>query len=177
MSRTGIIPIDIPKGIEVSVNDLNLIVKSQTGEQKLNFSKDLSVSIENKQILVKAKTVNKKTKMIWGTTRSLINNIIIGISNDYKKKLELNGTGYKAVQQGKSLKLNVGYSHEIDFNIPEGINNKCPNPNTIEISGANKEQVGQVTSELRSFRKPEPYKGTGIKEETEIIHRKEGKKK
>ena len=177
MSRIGILPIDIPNGIEVSVNDLNLIVKSQTGEQKLNFSEDLSISIENKQILVKAKTVNKKTKMIWGTTRSLINNIITGISNEYKKKLELNGTGYKAVLQGKNLKLNVGYSHEIDFNIPEGINIKCPNPNTIEISGANKAQVGQVTSELRSFRKPEPYKGTCIKEETEIIHRKEGKKK
>ena len=177
MSRTGIIPIDIPKGIEVSVNDLNLIVKSQTGEQKLNFSKDLSISIENKQILVKAKTVNKKTKMIWGTTRSLINNIITGISNEYKKKLELNGTGYKAVLQGKSLKLSLGYSHEIDFNIPEGINIKCPDPNTIEVSGANKEQVGRVTSELRSFRKPEPYKGKGIKGETEIIHRKEGKKK
>ena len=87
MSRIGILPIDIPNGVEVSVNDLNLIVKSQTGEQKFNFSKDLTISIENKQILVKVKTVNKKTKMIWGTTRSLINNIITGISNEYKKKL------------------------------------------------------------------------------------------
>ena len=133
MSRIGILPIDIPNGIEVSVNDLNLIVKSQTGEQKLNFSKDLSISIENKQILVKAKTVNKKTKMIWGTTRSLINNIITGISSDYKKKLELNGTGYKALLQGKSLKLNVGYSHEIDFNIPEPVINIADNGIPISI--------------------------------------------
>ncbi|PPR43777.1 MAG: 50S ribosomal protein L6 [Alphaproteobacteria bacterium MarineAlpha6_Bin2] len=177
MSRIGNLPIDIPEGIEVSINDLNLIIKGKTGEQKFNFSKDLSVSIENKQILVKVKTVNKKTKMIWGTTRSLINNIILGILNEYKKTLKLVGTGYKAVLQGTNLKINVGYSHDIDYNIPEGINIKCPNPNTIEISGCNKEQVGQVTADIRSFRKPEPYKGRGIKRDTEIIHRKEGKKK
>ena len=177
MSRTGNLPIDIPDGIEVSINALNLIIKGKTGEQKFNFSKDLSISIENKQILVKAKTINKKTKMLWGTTRSLINNLILGILNEYKKTLELVGTGYKAALQGKNLKINAGYSHDIDYSIPEGINIKCPNPNTIEISGSNKEQVGQVTSDIRSFRKPEPYKGKGIKIDTEIVHRKEGKKK
>jgi len=177
MSKTGNLPIDIPDGIDVSINDLNIIIKAKTGEQKLNFSKDLSISVEDKKILIKAKTINKKTKMIWGTTRSLINNIILGIVNEYKKTLQLVGTGYKAAVQGKNLKISAGYSHDIDYKVPESINIKCPNPNTIEISGSNKQQVGQVTADIRSFRKPEPYKGKGIKIDTEIVHRKEGKKK
>jgi large subunit ribosomal protein L6 len=177
MSRTGNMPIEIPDGIDVTLNETNIIVKDKSGEKQFKFSKDLIVSIENKQILIKPKELNKKTKMIWGTTRSVLNSIILGCTNDFKKTLKLVGTGYKANLQGKILKINAGYSHDIDYQIPEGINIKCQDPNTIEVSGANKAQVGQVAADIRSYRKPEPYKGKGIKYENEYIRRKEGKKK
>ena len=115
--------------------------------------------------------------MIWGTTRSLINSIILGCVNDFKKTLKLVGTGYKAALQGKIIKISAGYSHDIEYEIPDGINITCKDPNTIEVSGSNKTQVGQVAADIRSFRKPEPYKGKGIKYENEYIFRKEGKKK
>ena len=177
MSRTGNMPIEIPDGIDVTLNETNIIVKDKSGEKQFKFSKDLIVSIENKQILIKPKELNKKTKMIWGTTRSVLNSIILGCTNDFKKTLKLVGTGFKANLQGKILKISAGYSHDIDYQIPEGINIKCQDPNTIEVSGANKAQVGQVAADIRSYRKPEPYKGKGIKYDDEYIYRKEGKKK
>ena len=177
MSRTGNMPIEIPDGIDVTLNETNITVKDKSGEKQFKFSKDLIVSIENKQILIKPKELNKKTKMIWGTTRSVLNSIILGCINDFKKTLKLVGTGYKAILQGKILKISAGYSHDIDYQIPEGINIKCQDPNTIEVSGANKVQVGQVAADIRSYRKPEPYKGKGIRYENEYIRRKEGKKK
>ena len=177
MSRTGNIPIDIPEGIDVSLNDSNIIVKDKNGEKQFSFSKELTISIEEKKILIKPKKINKKTKIIWGTTRSLINNIILGCTNDFTKTLKLVGTGYKASLQGKILKISAGYSHDIDHQIPEGINIKCKDPNTVEVSGSDKIQVGQVAADIRSYRKPEPYKGKGIKYENEHILRKEGKKK
>jgi len=177
MSRIGNMPIEIPDGIDVTLNETNIIVKDKSGEKQFKFSKDLIISIENKKILIKPKELNKKTKMIWGTTRSLLNSIILGCLNEFKKTLKLVGTGYKAILQGKILKISAGYSHDIDYQVPEGINIKCQDPNTIEISGANKAQVGQVAADIRSYRKPEPYKGKGIKYENEYIYRKEGKKK
>jgi large subunit ribosomal protein L6 len=177
MSRTGNIPIEIPDGIDVTLSETNITVKHNSGEKQFKFSKDLIVSIENKQILIKPKELNKKTKMIWGTTRSVLNSIILGCTNDFKKTLKLVGTGFKANLQGKILKKSAGYSHDIDYQIPEGINIKCQDPNTIEVSGANKAQVGQVAADIRSYRKPEPYKGKGIRYDNEYIHRKEGKKK
>jgi len=177
MSRTGNTPIEIPDGIDVTLSETNITVKDNSGEKQFKFSKDLIISIENKQILIKPKELNKKTKMIWGTTRSLLNNIILGCTNEFKKTLKLVGTGYKAVLQGKILKISVGYSHDIDYQVPEGINIKCQDPNTIEISGGNKAHVGQVAADIRSYRKPEPYKGKGIKYDNEYIFRKEGKKK
>jgi large subunit ribosomal protein L6 len=177
MSRTGNTPIEIPDGIDVTLSETNITVKHNSGEKQFKFSKDLIISIENKKILIKPKELNKKTKMIWGTTRSLLNSIILGCLNEFKKTLKLVGTGYKAILQGKILKISAGYSHDIDYQVPEGINIKCQDPNTIEISGANKAQVGQVAADIRSYRKPEPYKGKGIKYENEHIVRKEGKKK
>ena len=177
MSRTGNIPIEIPDGIDVTLSETNITVKHNSGEKQFKFSKDLIISIENKKILIKPKELNKKTKMIWGTTRSLLNSIILGCLNEFKKTLKLVGTGYKAILQGKILKISAGYSHDIDYQVPEGINIKCQDPNTIEISGANKAQVGQVAADIRSYRKPEPYKGKGIRYDNEYIHRKEGKKK
>jgi large subunit ribosomal protein L6 len=177
MSRTGNTPIEIPDGIDVTLNEKNITVKDKSGEKQFKLPNDLIVSIENKQILIKPKELNKKTKMIWGTTRSLLNSIILGCTNDFKKTLKLVGTGYKAILQGKILKISAGYSHDIDYQIPEGINVKCQDPNTVEISGPSKTQVGQVAADIRSYRKPEPYKGKGIKYEDEYIFRKEGKKK
>ena len=177
MSRTGNIPIEIPNDIDVTLSETNITVKYNSGEKQFKFSKDLIISIENKKILIKPKELNKKTKMIWGTTRSLLNSIILGCLNEFKKTLKLVGTGYKAILQGKILKISAGYSHDIDYQVPEGINIKCQDPNTIEISGANKAQVGQVAADIRSYRKPEPYKGKGIRYENEYIFRKEGKKK
>ena len=177
MSRTGNTPIEIPDGIDVTLSETNITVKHNSGEKQFKFSKDLIISIENKKILIKPKELNKKTKMIWGTTRSLLNSIILGCLNEFKKTLKLVGTGYKAILQGKILKISAGYSHDIDYQIPEGIDIKCQDPNTIEVSGSNKAQVGQVASDIRSYRKPEPYKGKGIKYDNEHILRKEGKKK
>ena len=169
MSRTGNIPINIPDDINISINDTNLIIKDKTGEQKLNYSNKLTISIKDKQLIIQPKKIDKKTKMIWGTTRSLLNNIILGNANEYKKVLQLVGTGYKAILQGKNLKISAGYSHDIDFETPDGINIKCPDQNTIEISGSNKQQVGEVTAKLRSYSKPEPYKGKGVKYSDEMI--------
>ena len=177
MSRTGNIPIDIPDGIEVSLKEKNIIIKDKSGEKQFKFSNDLIISIENNQILIKPKELNKKTKSIWGTTRSLLNSIIIGCTNDFKKTLKLVGTGYKASLQGKILKISAGHSHDIDYQVPDGIDIKCADPNTIEVSGQNKAHVGQVVANIRSYRKPEPYKGKGIMYEGERILRKEGKKK
>ena len=177
MSRTGNTPIEIPDGVDVSLSDSNVIIKGKSGEKQFKFSKDLNISIEDKKILIQPKQINKKTQMIWGTTRSIINNIILGCINDFKKTLKLVGTGYKVALQGKMLKISAGYSHDIEYPIIEGINIKCPDPNTIEISGSDKSQVGQVAADIRSFRKHEPYKGKGIRYENEHILRKEGKKK
>ena len=178
MSRTGNTPIEIPEGIEVTLNENNITVKAKSLEKQFKLPKDLIISIEKKQILIKPrKELNKKTKMIQGTTRSLLNSIILGCTNDFTKTLKLVGTGYKAILQGKILKISAGYSHDIDYQIPEGINIKCQDANTVEISGPNKNQVGQVAADIRSYRKPEPYKGKGIKYENEYIFRKEGKKK
>ena len=177
MSRTGNTPIEIPEGINVSLNDSNIVVKNNSGEKQLKFSKNLEITIEKNQILIKPKDTNKKTKMIWGTTRSLLNNLILGCTTDFVKTLKLVGTGYRAQLQGKILKISAGYSHDIDYQIPEGINIKCQDANTIEVSGSNKTLVGQVAANIRSYRKPEPYKGKGIKYEDEYIFRKEGKKK
>ena len=178
MSRTGNTPIEIPEGIEVTLNENNITVKAKSLEKQFKLPKDLIISIEKKQILIKPrKELNKKTKMIWGTTRSLLNSIILGCTNDFTKTLKLVGTGYKAILQGKILKISAGYSHDIDYQIPEGINIKCQDANTVEISGPNKNQVGQVAADIRSYRKPEPYKGKGIREQGQYILRKEGKKK
>jgi len=177
MSRIGNTPIEIPEGIDVTLKETNITVRDKSGETQFKFSDQLIISIENKQILIKPKELNKKTKSIWGTTRSLLHNIILGCLNDFKKTLKLVGTGYKATIQGKILKISAGYSHDIDYQIPEGIDIKCVDSNTIEISGSNKIQVGQVAADIRSYRKSEPYKGKGIMYDDERILRKEGKKK
>ena len=179
MSKLGKKPITIPKDTKVKLESGKLFLTGPKGSKELSINDKIfttSISKENNLILKLLKK-NESSSMLWGTTRSLLNSIILGSINDFTKTLKLVGTGYKAILQGKILKISAGYSHDIDYQLPEGINIKCQDPNTVEISGANKTQVGQVAADIRSFRKPEPYKGKGIKYENEYIFRKEGKKK
>ena len=177
MSRSGRIPISIPESTEVKIENNIIFAKGKLGELSFNFKSDAKVEIKDNAILVDKSSDSISHQKMWGTVRSRINNIINGVSNGFKKELELNGVGYKATQKGKILELLLGYSHPINFNIPDDLKIEVPKPTEIKISGIDKQKVGQVAANIRSFRKPEPYKGKGIKYKDEIIRRKEGKKK
>lgn len=177
MSRSGRIPISIPESTEVKIENNIIFAKGKLGELSFNFKSDAKVEIKDNAILVDKSSDSISHQKMWGTVRSRINNIINGVSNGFKKELELNGVGYKATQKGKILELLLGYSHPINFNIPDDLKIEDPKPTEIKISGIDKQKVGQVAANIRSFRKPEPYKGKGIKYKDEIIRRKEGKKK
>ncbi|MBU3923070.1 50S ribosomal protein L6 [Patescibacteria group bacterium] len=171
MSRIGKQPIIIPDNIDVKINDNLILVKGPRGELQETIHPDVSVEIKDKEIILK----NNNNSAIWGTMRSLIFNLIKGVSDGFEKKLIYEGVGYKAVLEGKKLVLSLGYSHPIEIEAPHGIEFKIEK-NTITISGINKQLVGQVAADIRSKRKPEPYKGKGIRYENEIIRRKTGKK-
>lgn len=177
MSRSGRIPISIPESTEVKIENNIIFAKGKLGELSFNFKSDAKVEIKDNSILVDKSSDSIAHQKMWGTVRSRINNIINGVSNGFKKELELNGVGYKATQKGKTLELLLGYSHPINFNIPDDLKIEVPKPTEIKISGIDKQKVGQVAANIRSFRKPEPYKGKGIKYKDETIRRKEGKKK
>ncbi|MFH2014138.1 MAG: 50S ribosomal protein L6 [Patescibacteria group bacterium] len=171
MSRIGKQPIIIPDNIDVKINDNLILVKGPRGELQETIHPDVSVEIKDKEIILK----NNNNSAIWGTMRSLIFNLIKGVSDGFEKKLIYEGVGYKAILEGKKLVLSLGYSHPIEIEAPHGIEFKIEK-NTITISGINKQLVGQVAADIRSKRKPEPYKGKGIRYENEIIRRKTGKK-
>lgn len=178
MSRVGKNPIAVPSGVTAEIAENTLKTKGKNGELKLVFDKDLvEIKLEEKNLWVKPKQANKKARAMWGTVRARANNMVKGVSEGFSRKLEIIGVGYKARMQGTELILSLGYSHEITYKIPQGIKIVCATPTSIEISGADKQVVGQVASEIRAYRSPEPYKGKGIKYENETIRRKEGKKK
>ena len=177
MSRTGNTPIEIPDGIDVTLNESNIIVKNKTGEKQFKFSNNLVVSIENKKILIKPKDLNKKTKMIWGTTRSLLNSAVLGVSVGFERILELSGVGFRATLKGEMLSLQLGFSHDVNYKIPQGIKLTVEKQTVIKVSGIDKQLVGKVISEIKSLKPVEPYKGKGIKEKGQYVLRKEGKKK
>ncbi|MCC3304629.1 50S ribosomal protein L6 [Sneathiella sp. HT1-7] len=177
MSRIGKHPVTIPSGVDVQLSGSDVTVKGSKGVLSMTFVDDVVVSREDDQITVKPRTNNIRGRQMWGLQRTLLSNLVEGVSNGFTKTLEVVGVGYRAAVQGKTLKLNLGFSHDVDFPIPEGIEIKCPQPTVIEISGADKQQVGQVAAVIRSYRKPEPYKGKGVKYADEYIFRKEGKKK
>lgn len=181
MSRVGINPVKIVSGVDVKLDGLSIEVKGPKGTLTETLPEGIDVKIEESDIIFKPANDNKKEQRklaaLWGLCRALVANMIEGVTNGYTKKLEINGVGYKAQVQGKTLKLSLGYSHDIDFAIPEGIDIKAVKPTELEISGINKQQVGQVAAKIRSFRTPEPYKGKGVKYDNEYIVRKEGKKK
>lgn len=178
MSRVGKNPIIIPEGVKCYLSPSGVFkAKGKLGDMSLLISPNLHVVLNETSISIEPRIQSKKVRMLWGTIRSLINNIIKGVSIGFVKKLEINGVGYRANVKSGSLILNLGYSHEISYQIPKGINIVCKKPTLIDISGINYQLVGQVASKIRSFRKPEPYKGKGIKYVNELVFRKEGKKK
>ncbi|MEN2998415.1 MAG: 50S ribosomal protein L6 [Brevinematia bacterium] len=176
MSRIGKKPVVIPDGVNVSLENGVITVKGKLGELKLNIHPIINVKIEDKNIIVTPKGKDKFAKAMWGTTRALINNMIIGVTQGFVKKLQLVGVGYRARMEGNKLILNIGYSNPIEITPPEGIKFSVEEQVKITVSGYNKELVGQIASNIRALRKPEPYKGKGIRYEDEVITLKEGKK-
>jgi len=177
MSRVGKYPVVVPSGVTVSLAGTNVSVKGKLGESSLQLVEDVEAGLDGDQLWVKPKGENKRARMMWGTTRALLNNMVKGVSDGWTINLEINGVGYRAAVQGKVLNLQLGYSHDINYPIPDGIVVKCEKPTAISITGKDRQVVGQIASEIRAFRGPEPYKGKGVKYDTETILRKEGKKK
>lgn len=177
MSRVGKYPVPVPSGVSVQIAGAEFIAKGKLGESRMPLCDDVETTIEGDKVWVKPKTSSKRARMMWGTTRALINNVVKGVNEGFTINLEINGVGYRAAVEGKNLKLQLGYSHDIDYPIPADVTMKCDKPTTISISGRDKRQIGQIAAEIRAFRGPEPYKGKGIKYDTETILRKEGKKK
>lgn len=177
MSRVGKNPVSVPDGTQVTIDGHMVTAKGKLGELSVTLTRDVDITQADGQITVMPRSKTKRARMMWGTSRNLIDNLVTGVSQGYSKTLEINGVGYRAAVQGKALNLQLGYSHDIEFPIPEGIDIKCEGQTVVVVSGADKQRVGQVAAEIRSFRKPEPYKGKGIRYRGEQILRKEGKKK
>jgi len=177
MSRTGKKPITVPAGVTASVEGGVVSVKGPKGTLTMPASDDISYEMGEGTITVKPANDTKRAKAFWGMQRTLVQNLVTGVTEGFSKKLLITGVGYRANAQGRKLKLQLGYSHDVDLDVPEGVEVKTPDQTTVEISGNDKQAVGQFAAEIRRWRKPEPYKGKGIKYEGEFIFRKEGKKK
>ena len=176
MSRIGSQPINIPEGVIITLDGQNITVKGPKGELSRKVDGEISVVKEEKQILVSKKHNSRAAKQKWGLFRSLISNMVVGVTTGYEKTLLIEGVGYKATIHGKYLNLSLGYSHDIKFYINDNIKVECVKPTIVKISSYDKEALGQAAAVIRSLRKPEPYKGKGVKYEGEFIFRKEGKK-
>jgi large subunit ribosomal protein L6 len=177
MSRIGKKPVAVPSGVTAKVEGQRVAVKGAKGELSFTVPDDVTVKFENGAILVDPRNDTKSAQAMWGMARSIISNLVTGVTTGYEKRLEITGVGYKAAVQGKNLQLSLGYSHDITFPIPAGVTITTPRPVEIAIAGIDKRQVGQVAAEIRGLRPPEPYKGKGVKYAGEFIFRKEGKKK
>ncbi|MEQ8353904.1 MAG: 50S ribosomal protein L6 [Kiloniellaceae bacterium] len=177
MSRVGKNPVEVPSGVEVAIKGGLVSAKGKLGTMDFKATGDVEITQEDGKIWVKPVNDSKKARAMWGTARSRIQNMVVGVSEGFTRELEINGVGYRAAVQGQSLNLQLGFSHDVAYPIPEGINIKCEKPTSISISGADKQKVGQVAAEIRGYRPPEPYKGKGVKYADEVILRKEGKKK
>jgi large subunit ribosomal protein L6 len=177
MSRIGKKPIAVPSGITANIEGQTVKVKGPKGALQVVLHDDVEVKLEGGQIKVDPRSDSKRARSQWGTSRTLISNLIAGVTKGFEERLEINGVGYRAAVQGKNLQIALGYSHDIVYPIPEGITIATPRPIEIVISGSDRQKVGQVAAEIRDYRPPEPYKGKGIKYAGERIFRKEGKKK
>ena len=177
MSRVGKYPVTVPAGAQVEIDGQTVTAKGKFGEGSLKIPAAISIVRENGEIWVKPIDESERTRMLWGTSRSLLNSLVHGVDSGFTKSLQIVGVGYRAAVDGRVVRLQLGYSHDINYPIPDGIEVVCPTLTSMTITGANKQRVGQVAAEIRAFRKPEPYKGKGIRYANEIVLRKEGKKK
>jgi len=178
MSRVGKKPITAPKGVDIKVGGGHVAVKGPKGELKMALSDEVGVKVDNGEVTISARNPDeRKSKAMWGTVRANIQNMVTGVTTGFTKDLELQGVGYRAAMKGKDLELSLGYSHPVVYKAPPGITFASAKPTEIKISGADKQAVGQVAAELRSYRPPEPYKGKGVRKVGEYVRRKEGKKK
>ena len=177
MSRVANSPVEIPKGVETNLSDDAISIKGSKGNLSLELHSSVAVAQDGETLNVSAKDGSRQANAMAGTFRSLINNMVVGVSQGFEKRLELRGVGYRAKAEGKKVNITVGYSHPIDYQLPEGVTAESPSQTEIVISGADKQLVGQVAAEIRDFRPPEPYKGKGIRYVDERVFRKEAKKK
>jgi large subunit ribosomal protein L6 len=177
MSRVGKYPVVVPNGVTVNISGSEVSVAGKLGTSVLKVVDGVEASLEGNQLWVKPISDSKQARMMWGTTRALLNNMVKGVSEGFTINLEINGVGYRAAVQGENLQLQLGYSHDVIYPIPADVTMKCEKPTAIAITGKDRQRVGQIASEIRAYRGPEPYKGKGVKYATETILRKEGKKK
>jgi large subunit ribosomal protein L6 len=177
MSRVGKYPVEIPAGVQVAIVGSLLTAKGKLGELKLELTDNVEATVEGNKVTVKPRTEEQKARMMWGTTRALVANIVHGVSSGYAKSMEITGTGFRAAVQGSNLVLNLGFSHDVIYPVPPGIKITCEKPTSLKIEGVDKRLVGQVAAEIRGYRPPEPYKGKGVRYSDEVIRRKQGKKK
>jgi len=177
MSRVGKHPVVVPDGTEVQIVDQLVRAKGKLGERAIAVPREVEVTFEDNKIVVAPRGSSQRARAMWGTTKAVLDNLVAGVTEGFSKTLDITGVGYRAAVQGKTLNLQLGYSHEINYPIPDGIEIKCETQTMIQVSGADKQAVGQVAAEIRGFRPPEPYKGKGIRYRNEQILRKEGKKK
>ena len=177
MSRIGKHPVPIPDGVTVEISGRQVTAKGKLGELHVTLMEEVEVKRDGDQIVVRPRDDSDRAQQMWGTARSVVNNLVTGVAEGFTRGLEINGVGYRAQVQGKDLVLQLGFSHEVRYPVPDGITVQCPDQTHIAVSGADKQRVGQTAAEIRAFRPPEPYKGKGIKYADEYIMRKEGKKK
>ena len=177
MSRIGKKPIDLPSGVTASLSGQTVEVKGPKGTHSFKATDDVSIAVEDNAITVTPRGTSKRARQQWGMSRTMVQNLVTGVTDGFKKELEINGVGYRAQMQGNTLKLQLGYSHEVDFVVPEGVTVTAPKQTQVIVEGSDRQVVGQVAANIRAWRKPEPYKGKGIKYVDEYIFRKEGKKK
>ena len=177
MSRIGKRPVPLPAGVTATTEGQILSVKGPKGQLQLQMRDEISYEIGDDGILVKPANDTKQARAFWGMQRTLVDNLVTGVTEGFSKTLEITGVGYRAQAQGRKLKLQLGFSHDVEIDVPEGLEVKTPDQTTVEISGIDKQAVGQLAAEIRRWRKPEPYKGKGIKYRGEYVFRKEGKKK
>ncbi|TCT12803.1 LSU ribosomal protein L6P [Tepidamorphus gemmatus] len=177
MSRIGKKPVPVPRGVTATIEGQSVSAKGPKGMLSIVLNEEVAAEMTDEGIKVSPRDESKRARAMWGLSRTLVSNIVTGVSEGYSRRLEIVGVGYRAQVQGRTLQLALGFSHDVQYPIPEGISIECPKPTEIVVSGIDKQRVGQVAAEIRRYRKPEPYKGKGVRYAGEFIFRKEGKKK
>ena len=177
MSRIGKRPVDLPSGVSASVSGQTVEIKGPKGTRSFKATDDVTIAVAENAVSVDPRGKSKRARQQWGMTRTMVQNLVTGVTDGFKKELEISGVGYRAQMQGNTLKLSLGYSHDVNFEVPDGVKVTADKPTEITVEGIDQQLVGQVAANIREWRKPEPYKGKGIKYKGEYIFRKEGKKK